>query len=232
MRKIIPFLCVFMYFMSPYRLGGHQMPEIIGLLAVALALILGFRVQFEKSYLLFVAYMWIVPPMIGIACGISGNYRQALIPVGLILSTLYIGFLPLNIKKDYVLKYYKLLVYLAIAFFVIQELSYNVTGHRPTLYLTFLETYYEDLDAVLFALSRAGLDRSSSFFLEPSHFAQYIIPYFCIIVSKYAKEKTGLKEVIIVFLIIIWIRSGVGYVSLLAIAGFFFLKSDVMKINQ
>lgn len=37
MKKFLPFLCVFMYFMSPYRLGGHEMPEIIGLFALFLA---------------------------------------------------------------------------------------------------------------------------------------------------------------------------------------------------
>ena len=39
MKNLISFFCVFMYYMSPYRLAGHQMPEFVGLLAVVLAII-------------------------------------------------------------------------------------------------------------------------------------------------------------------------------------------------
>ena len=87
MKRVIPFLCVFMYFMSPYRLAGHELPEVVGILATILAILGGFRLHLEKSYVLFLAYMWIVPPIAGFVCGIPGNYLQALIPVALILST-------------------------------------------------------------------------------------------------------------------------------------------------
>lgn len=232
MKNLISFFCVFMYYMSPYRLAGHQMPELVGLLAVVLAIVSGYKFKLDKGFQIFVVYMWIVPVIAGQTTGISGNWMEALIPIGLILSTLYLGFLQYNVDKESVLKFYKILVYAAIIFFVIQELSYIFGNYRPTLYLSFLEAYYEDTDVDMFATSRASLDRSSSFFLEPSHFVQYIIPYFCIIVSRYLREKKGFKEMVGMLIIIIWIRAGVGYVTLLVIAGFLFLRSDIMRLYQ
>ena len=232
MKRVIPFLCVFMYFMSPYRLAGHELPEVVGILVTILAIFGGFRLHLEKSYVLFLAYMWIVPPIAGFVCGIPGNYLQALIPVALILSTLYLGLLLPDANKNYVLKYYRYLVYIAVAFFIVQEISYNTTGIRPTLYIPFLEMYYQGSDEMSFALSRAEMDRSSSFFLEPSHFVQYIIPYFCIVLSNYIKEKKGLKEVLLMLFVIIWLKAGIGFVSLLVIFCFFFLKSGILKMYQ
>ena len=232
MKTLISFLCVFMYFMSPYRLAGHELPEIIGMLAILLAFIVGFRLHFEKSYALYLVYMWIIPPIAGLLCGISGNYMQALIPVALILSSLYLGLILPSADKGYVLRFYRILVYIAVGFFVVQEIFYNLTGFRPTLYLSFLEMYYEGSDEMSLALSRAEMDRSSSFFLKPSHFVQYIIPYFCIVISKYINEKKGLSEVLIMLFVIIWLKAGIGLVSLLVIGCFFFLKSGVLKMYQ
>lgn len=51
MKNLISFFCVFMYYMSSYRLAGHQMPEFVGLLAVVLAII-------KKNSLKHVARKW------------------------------------------------------------------------------------------------------------------------------------------------------------------------------
>lgn len=232
MKKLIPFLCVFMYFMSPYRLAGHEMPEVLGLFAMILGIIVGYRLHFEKSCIVFLLYMWIVPPIASVVCGIPGNYLYATIPVALILSLLYLSILVPNVNKKYVLKFYKVLVYIAIGFFLLQEFAHITTGFRPTLYMPFFEMYYEGSDVASFALSRAEMDRSSSFFLEPSHFVQYIIPYYCIILSNFIIEKKGVREVLFMTFVIIWLRAGTGYVSLFVIGNFFLLKNGVMKLYQ
>lgn len=208
------------------------MPELVGILAVVLAIYVGFKYKLDKGYWWFAAYMWIIPAIAGKISGISGDYTQALIPTGLLLSMLYLGFLQPNVNKDDVLKYYRILVYVAIAFFIIQEISYHLLNARPTFYLSFFEPYYEDSDIDVFAASRASLDRSSSFFLEPSHFVQYIIPYFCIVLTRYMKDRIGIVELLSLLMIIIWIRAGVGYVSLLFIAAFLFMRSNLLKMYQ
>ena len=232
MKRLIPFLCVFMYFMSPYRMFGYAMPEIIGLIATMFAVINGYRLHLEKSYLLFFIYMLIIPPIVGMLCGILSNNVQAFVPMGLILYSIFLGYLLPDVDKKYILKCYKFLVYLAIGFFLVQEFSYFAYGYRFTFYLDFFEMYYEETDIDSFAASRAEMNRSSSFFLEPSHFVQYIMPYFCIALSKYINEKKGLKEVLFMTLVLVWSKAGVGYVSLFSIAVFFFFKNGSLKMYQ
>lgn len=218
--------------MSPYRLAGHGMPEVFGLLIVILAVMTGYRLHFEKSYVVFLLYMWSFPPIAAVVCGIPGDYLQAAIPIALILSSLYLGFLVPNMDRNYVLKFYKLFTYIAVIFFIVQEFFHVTTGFRPTLYLPFFEMYYDGVDMASFASSRAEMDRSSSFFLEPSHFVQYIIPYYCIVLSKFIEGKEGVREVLFMTLIIIWLRAGIGYVTLIAIGSFFFFKSGIIKMYQ
>lgn len=94
-----------------------------------------------------------------------------------------------NLNKKLVLKYYRWLVYIAVAFFVIQEISHIIIGYRPVFFLPFLEMYYEGSNSSSMAAIEVNSDRSASFFLEPSHFVQYIIPYYCISLSRYLKTK-------------------------------------------
>lgn len=232
MKKLIPFLCVFAYFMSPYRLGGHEMPEIMGILSLLFVIMNRPSVSFDKRYMFYMSYMWVIPPLCALECGIPGNYLVAVIPVALILTSCYLCILLPSVDKGRVLYYYRMLVYVAVSFFIIQELSVALLGYRPTMYIPFLEMYYKGSDAASFAASRAEMERSSSFFLEPSHFAQYILPYFCIILSKYVSSRKGLFEVLFMTAIILILRAGIGYVTLLTIGSFFFIKSDYLKLYQ
>lgn len=105
------------------------------------------------------------------------------------LVNLLYRFLMPNLNKKLVLKYYRWLVYIAVAFFVIQEISHIIIGYRPVFFLPFLEMYYEGSNSSSMAAIEVNSDRSASFFLEPSHFVQYIIPYYCISLSRYLKTK-------------------------------------------
>ena len=89
-------------------------------------------------------------------------------------------------------------------------------GSRPTLYLP-LEMYYEGSDTTSFSESRSLMDRSSSFFLEPAHFAQYILPYFCIVSYNCLKHKTITKELLIMGFTLLLLQSGSGYLGLLIV---------------
>ena len=175
MRKTIAFLCVFMYFASPYRVFGHAMPEVIGLIAIILQLVQSHKVSVLTGYRVFMLYMLFIPPIVSFITGLPGNYLTSFFPVSLLFYTVAFYVLLPNVDMNYVLKYYKYLVYISVGLFVIQELSYYSIGTRPTLYLP-LEMYYEGFSLGEFTASRAFMERSSSFFLEPAHFAQYILP--------------------------------------------------------
>lgn len=216
MKKVIAFLCVFMYFASPYRLFGHAVPEIIGFLAVLLELIRSRKAGVLTGYGAFALYMLFIPPIVSLAIGLPGDYLASFIPVNLLFYTIAFLILLPNLDMDLVLKYYKVLVYIAVGFFFCQELSFLITGSRPTLYLP-LEMYYEDSTMGDFAESRATMDRSSSFFLEPAHFAQYILPYYCMLAYGALKNKQFSAEFFICTVALLLLRSGCGYIGLLAI---------------
>jgi len=216
MKKIIAFLCVFMYFMSPYRMLGHEMPEVVGLLALFLVFLRLKNVAFLRGYGVFMAYMLIIPPIISLFMGLPGNYLVSFMPVSLLFYSLMFIFLLPNLDWEYVLKFYRVLVYIAVGFFLLQEVAYYTIGVRPTFYLPF-EMYYTDTDVQSLADSRAQMDRSSSFFLEPAHFAQYILPYYCIVVSRFIKERINKWEFFILSFVLLILQSGSGYWGMLAI---------------
>ena len=221
-----------MYFMSPYRLIGHEMPEILGILTLLIALFTKPSISVSNKYLVYMLYMWIIPPICAMITGIPGDYSLSLLPVALILMSCYLCILLPSVDKTLVLRYYRILVYVAIGFFVIQEVSSLLFGYRPTLYLPFFEMYYSDLDMASFSESRTSMARSSSFFLEPSHFAQYILPYFCVVFSKYCKDKNNLLELIFFSLVLFFLKAGVGYITLIVVFFYYILKSDSLKLYQ
>ena len=227
MRKTIAFLCVFMYFTSPYRVFGHAMPEVIGLIAIVLQLIQSHKVGVLTGYRVFMLYMLFIPPIVSFIAGLPGNYLTSFFPVSLLFYTVAFYVLLPNLDMNYVLKYYKYLVYISVGLFIMQELSYYSIGTRPTLYLP-LEMYYEGSSLSEFTASRASMERSSSFFLEPAHFAQYILPYYCLTMFKTIKKKALSKEFMVLTLTFLFLKSGSGYVGFMVIYGsVLFLKGYV-----
>ena len=181
---------------------GHEMPEVVGLLALLLVFLRLKNVAFLRGYGAFMLYMLIIPPIISLLMGLPGNYMVSFIPVSLLFYSLMFIFLLPNLDLEYVLKFYSVLVYISVGFFLFQEFAYYTIGVRPTFYLPF-EMYYTDSDVQSFADSRAQMDRSSSFFLEPAHFAQYILPYYCIVVSRFIKERINKWEFFILSFVLL-----------------------------
>lgn len=233
MNKIIAFLCVFMYYMSPYRFMGHAMPEVIGLIAILLQLKQSHKIKVLTGYGPFMIYMLLVPPVICYIIGLPGNYFTSFVPINLLFYSAAFCILIPNLNMEYVMKYYKVLVYIAVAFFFVQEFSGYITGSKPTFYLP-LEMYYEGTDVAGLSESRASMNRSSSFFLEPAHFAQYILPYYCFIVCKCLKYREKTIEFFLLSTTLLLLQSGSGYLGLIAIfSSAIFMKGYVsLKVKS
>lgn len=225
--KIIAFLCVFMYYMSPYRFMGHAMPEVIGLVAILLQLTQSHKIRVLTGFGAFMIYMLFVPSVISFITGLPGDYLTSFVPFNLLFYSAAFCILIPNVDMEYVIKYYGVLVYIAVAFFFVQEIFEFITGSRPTLYLP-LEMYYEGSDAAGLSESRASLSRSSSFFLEPAHFAQYILPYYCLAICKCLRGKAMSIELIVLSFALVFLQSGCGYLGLASIFGaILFIKGFV-----
>lgn len=187
--------------------------------------------------------------LVGILLLTSKRVGRIAIPKGYLAFLLYIGFTSLVIthaiparvilysflfvlgctfcELEDLYKYYKNLAIICIVFFVVQEASRITTGIVIPGIFTFLPTLYGDsasyIDSVI-----VESERSASFFLEPSYFAQFLFPLLVLELYRNKGEK-DMRNALLLSLVIILIRSGNGYFLLALIWGLWFIKSNTRK---
>lgn len=117
---------------------------------------------------------------------------------------------------DYLYKSYKYFVFAAITLFFAQEVSYAITGVRISGLIPFLplnSTFSDFENTYSFHDFLKLVKRSSSFFSEPAHFAQFLLPFLPL--SLYLES--GLKKIIYPSLVVIslyMLQSGNGIIGL------------------
>ena len=104
----------------------------------------------------------------------------SILPLGNILQLLLLISVFSIVKFNELIGFYKKIAFICIAFFIVQEISFYTTGYRIIGVLEWLPICFGgegfDLDHYL-SYQEAG-DRSASFFSEPAHFAQFLLPLF------------------------------------------------------
>lgn len=114
-------------------------------------------------------------------------------------------------QREHYIKYMKIFAVVAIGLFIYQYYGYLTSGSRISGIFTFLPLS-NDLDVQRMLYS----DRSSSFFSEPSHFAQFLLPLL-VVELFHDKNKLHLIFAAIVFLVIVFLQSGTGYIGLIPV---------------
>ena len=126
---------------------------------------------------------------------------------------------------DYLYRSYKILVLISLSLFFAQELSYSLTGVRISGLIPFLplnSTFSNFDNTFSFREFVTKVYRSSSFFSEPAHFAQFILPFLPL--SLYLEK--GKKRVLYILLTIValfLLKSGNGIIGLSAFFISFFI---------
>lgn len=147
-------------------------------------------------------------------------------PLGLILFVINMV-LALNYTNlKYLFKIYSILVYCSCVLFILQEISYTIWGVRISGLLPGLPLVYQDISNE-YKQSMLFVDRSSSFFLEPAYFVEYLFPY--IIIKLFAENKRSGIEAIAVSAIMLFARSGTGVLLLFIIWGVWFFLGTFNK---
>ena len=144
---------------------------------------------------------------------ISANSLAGAVPIGVLKTLLaYLMFFGIN---DFckLRKYYRIIALISIFFFYVQEISYLVIGYRISGIISFLPVSIADSIGLQEHLIESS--RSSSFFSEPAHFAQFLLPLFCI---ELFAEKKNFYYIIIVGITLLLTSSG-NAVWGLAVAG-------------
>lgn len=228
LNSIIAFLLISLSLLSPYNVAGIYMPVLVATLVGVISFVRK-PTAFPQGYSPYLLYMLTIPALVSFLMDLPGDAFQNIFPKAVITYSIWLLALNKKLDSKKVLKYYKYLVYVSIVFFYIQETSYMLFHVRPTFYLSYFENYY-GVPTSEFAYSRATMDRSSSFFLEPAHFVQYIFPYLCIVLCKCLEKKKLSKECLFIAFTIIFSRSGCGYFCLMALTLYFVIVYDGFHI--
>lgn len=148
-----------------------------------------------------------------------------------VLTNLHSGILPQNVIEIAVtfilfwgvvtpnqfprlLKYYTVVAWVCIAFFILQEASYRLTGMRISGIIPGLPIALSSVeDASTFVSEKMIGTRGTSFFSEPAYFAQYVMPLFALKLF-YDKSKRHYLKAIIIGLVILQTMSGTGIAAM------------------
>ena len=230
-KYILPFLIVVIPLLRPYSISGINL-DILALLVVCfLFVIINRRFPVKnfilKPYAIFTVYSMLIPPLAAVYL-MGGGFSVVFLPL-----VVYIFISMVAEKSDFQQSFriYKWIVIACCVFFFIQEIVYHTTSLRISGLLPFLDNAYTkslDMSTEDLIERQGSISRSSSIFLEPAHFVQYIAPCLCIMLLK--KECSSILGILIVTLAMLLSRSGNGMV-LLAISYTCYLFSGKVKLG-
>ena len=142
----------------------------------------------------------------------------SLLPLGNIFQLLLIISVFTIVKYNDLIGIYRKLAFVCIAFFLVQEISFYITGYRIKGVLEWLPICFGgegfDLDHYL-SYQEVG-DRSSSFFSEPAHFAQFLLPLFAIEIFNIRNLRSTITPLVLIVILLL-LRSGNGLIGLTTI---------------
>ena len=140
------------------------------------------------------------------------------LPISVIQSYLLFFLIFATFHYDTYIRMYRVFALFCIVFFIFQEVSFYLTGNRISGILRSIPLYdfMSSADLIDFQINA---DRSCSFFREPAHFAQFLLPLLAI--ELYNNKPNYLFAILIGGTLLI-MRSGNGLAGLLAIIIFSF----------
>jgi len=218
MSKLVAFIIVIAPIFDAYAIVDETLLSIVLLFVVALCAYFygNNKLRFPKYYLVFFIYGISIP----VLNSIVGVDKPAIISsyISILSYTFIIGALIPFLSAEKLIKYYTWIVIIVCAIFVAQEIMYAVSGERFSALLSFLKLRYSRGDMATFMQRQALLDRSSSVFLEPAHFAQYIAPFLAIQMLRAIKKKHFLYTPVILTSLILFMSKSGNAVLFLGIA--------------
>lgn len=114
-------------------------------------------------------------------------------------------------KSEYFIRIYKAFALICIVFFFLQEVSYHLTGIRISGAISFLPKSGDITMSEYMSVQAEGL-RSCSFFSEPAHFAQFLLPLFAIEIF-YDKHKMHIWYAIVIGAALLLLQSRQWYIG-------------------
>jgi len=153
------------------------------------------------------------------------------IPIDLFILFLFAYLYFNNIKFSYLIKAFRIVALICISFFWIQEISFLLTGSRPTGIIPGLTVITTEVSTAQFKEILSQYARSTSFFSEPAHFAQFLLPLLCL--ELFGPDKSIVKASVIA-VTLLYLRSGNAMLGLGVIAAVYVLQlfKGGLKLRQ
>ena len=220
--------CICAPIFSPYGINGINLGILIYMIPICIAFIWGKFLAFKisREYLRYFLYILSVPVVFAfIRWGYFSFSKSE------ILFFLAIIYLLYNYNATIGQYLYEKVVLILCVIFLLQEIAFYVTGYRFSGLIPFLPLFYEQERGIQmedFMMLQSMKERSSSVFLEPSHFAQYIIPFLAL--HLFRKRNNAYFMAIFITLILFVLKSGVGLILSSIIWAVWFLKLKKQRL--
>lgn len=166
-------------------------------------------ISIDRNLKHFIIYAFTIPSLVALTFGYTSHILGSYLTVILFVLNLYLV-LPF-VNYEYLKRIYGYFAGFSVIIFIIQEIQYNILGYRMACLVPFFKLASQNMDMSQQLRAIQNLDRSSSIFAEPSHFAQYIVPYLAVCMGKLHSENKLLDwRIIVLSLCLLWLRSGNG----------------------
>lgn len=218
LEKFATWVLVLSPILQTYGWGKYDFAFILTSLVGVIAIVKK-RIHFNRlpQFLLCYFLYWLF-----IHAKSSSSYLDV-VSLGTLKTILVYGTFFSVIPLALLIKYYKVVVKLSIAFFVIQLIIKFIFNVNFLGVFSFLPLALE-MDAADFFADRSSSDRLSSFFSEPAMFAQYLVPYFCLqLFNRKINNNQKLISILLLIAIFLLMQSGNALFGLGACIFFFFL---------
>ena len=221
--SIVVFMLLFYPVIQTYGYGHYNFAFIITTILSILALsrtgVKSYMPKLLNYYFLF----W------GLSHILMASSVSAIVPVGVIRTYLLFNMFFKEFDYEKCMKFYSNAAVIFLAFFFFQEFIYATTGYRVLGVIQSLPLAL-DIDAAAYYEKMAIVDRSASFFSEPAHFVQFLLPLLAIKIFQPTKKFDYVFAIIIIVALLL-MQSGNALLGLVAIGVSFVVEKIFQNFN-
>lgn len=227
-KQVFSTIVVFMLLIYPvlqtYGYGHYNFAFIIMTVLSIFAL---FRTGFHSYMPKLLNYYFI---FWGVSHILMASSASAMIPVGVIRTYLLFNMVFKEFDYAKCLKFYNILAIVFLAFFFFQEFIYATTGFRVLGVSQSLPLALSVEDADAYYQKMMMNERSASFFSEPAHFVQFLLPLLAIKLFQPARRLDYVFALVIVVALLL-MQSGNAFLGLAAIGVSFVVEKILHDFN-
>lgn len=205
-----------------YGIAGIRIPEIVGYILILIYLL---KNRLKNMSMPIMLKRYFVFWLISIVLSATWTGLNGLRPLlGLAHTFLLFSMFYDKTNINILIRYYRYVALVCVAFFYMQEIAYYTTGIRMPGLIPGLQVMSEFESGTELAHAMQISERSSSFFSEPAIFVQFLLPLLCIELF-YANDKRHMIRSGVLVLTLLLLQSGNAMMGLAAVFIVYLYKS-------